>query len=243
MPDKFDDIMRSVADEADARVDYDAMREAILRKNEKNSKRLRARIIRYGSMAAALAILLGAGAMLLKGGGGANTAESAEMSALGEAYPEEAYSLGACADDTAEEAAVERETDTAASTTDESTGAMNDTDIESYESGSVGTTMATASAFEWTERGFALPEITFGESVETESDDARMMTSVSAASEEDFRAYIALLEEMYPSDVCCEAPSESDEWPKLYERICAGWCKVTLTLGENGSMTVEAEDN
>ena len=71
MADKFDALMKTVADEADAKVDYVAMREAILQKAAAE-RRKRARFVRYGAMAATLVILAGAGTLFLHAKGGFN---------------------------------------------------------------------------------------------------------------------------------------------------------------------------
>ena len=71
MADKFDALMKNVADEADAKVDYAAMREAILQKAAAE-RRKRARFVRYGAMAATLVILAGAGTLFLHAKGGFN---------------------------------------------------------------------------------------------------------------------------------------------------------------------------
>ncbi len=69
MADQFDLLMKSIADEADAKLDYSAMREAVLQKAAAQ-KRKRARTLRYGAMAASFVVLLGAGALFLTAQGG-----------------------------------------------------------------------------------------------------------------------------------------------------------------------------
>lgn len=69
MADEFDKLMKCIADEADAKVDYAAMREAVLQKAAAERHK-RMQIVRYGAMAATLVILAGAGTLFLRAKGG-----------------------------------------------------------------------------------------------------------------------------------------------------------------------------
>ncbi|GEM_PF-760942 len=88
MADEFDKLMKCIADEADAKVDYAAMREAVLQKAAAE-RRKRMQIVRYGAMAATLVILAGAGTLFLRAKGGlARSAENAAPQAP-ECVPED----------------------------------------------------------------------------------------------------------------------------------------------------------
>ena len=81
MADRFEELMKSIAEEADARVEYAAMREAVLQKAAA-ARRRQVRFVRYGAMAATLVILAGVGTLFLKQKGGMNaTARDAEQAA------------------------------------------------------------------------------------------------------------------------------------------------------------------
>lgn len=113
MADTLERMLKTVADEADKKVDYAAMREAILQKAAKEKQKKRS-MIRYGAMAAAAVILVGTGSMFLASGGmkSADLAapESAEMR-----YTESSLTSGSTAESCAEapEAAPMPESDTA----------------------------------------------------------------------------------------------------------------------------------
>ena len=82
MPDQFDKTLFAIADEADAQVDYDALRRRILEKRERQQKQERLRNLRiFGSLAACLMVLVGVGAFALHGGLGDKGA-SADMVSL-----------------------------------------------------------------------------------------------------------------------------------------------------------------
>ena len=79
MADRFEELMKSIAEEADAKVEYAAMREAVLQKAAV-ARRRQVRFVRYGAMAATLVILAGVGTLFLKQKGGMNaTARDAEQ--------------------------------------------------------------------------------------------------------------------------------------------------------------------
>lgn len=81
MADRFEELMKSIAEEADAKVEYAAMREAVLQKAAA-ARRRQVRFVRYGAMAATLVILAGVGTLFLKQKGGMNaTARDAEQAA------------------------------------------------------------------------------------------------------------------------------------------------------------------
>ena len=81
MADRFEELMKSIAEEADAKVEYAAMREAVLQKAAV-ARRRQVRFVRYGAMAATLVILAGVGTLFLKQKGGMNaTARDAEQAA------------------------------------------------------------------------------------------------------------------------------------------------------------------
>ena len=65
MADAFDALMKSIADEADAKVDYAAMHAAVLQKAAAMRRR-RAQFVRYGAMAATLVVLAGVGTLFLR---------------------------------------------------------------------------------------------------------------------------------------------------------------------------------
>lgn len=69
MADRFDELMKSIADQADARVDYAAMHDAILQKAAAEKRRKRTRILRYGAVAATFVVLVGVGSIFLHTGG------------------------------------------------------------------------------------------------------------------------------------------------------------------------------
>ena len=70
MADAFDALMKSIADEADAKVDYAAMHAAVLQKAAAMRRR-RAQFVRYGAMAATLVVLAGVGTLFLRARGDA----------------------------------------------------------------------------------------------------------------------------------------------------------------------------
>lgn len=79
MADRFEELMKSIAEEADAKVEYAAMREAVLQKAAV-ARRRQVRFVRYGAMAATLVILAGVGTLFLKQKGGMNaTARDTEQ--------------------------------------------------------------------------------------------------------------------------------------------------------------------
>ncbi len=68
MADTFEHVMKTLADEADKKVNYAAMREAILQKAAAEKRKKRS-LIRCGAMAATAVILLGTGGLFLASGG------------------------------------------------------------------------------------------------------------------------------------------------------------------------------
>ena len=84
MADRFEELMKSIAEEADAKVEYAAMREAVLQKAAV-ARRRQVRFVRYGAMAATLVILAGVGTLFLKQKGGMNATARDREQALPQA--------------------------------------------------------------------------------------------------------------------------------------------------------------
>ena len=84
MADRFEELMKSIAEEADAKVEYAAMREAVLQKAAA-ARRRQVRFVRYGAMAATLVILAGVGTLFLKQKGGMNATARDREQALPQA--------------------------------------------------------------------------------------------------------------------------------------------------------------
>ena len=82
MADAFDALMKSIADEADAYVDYAVMHAAVLQKAAAVRRR-RAQFVRYGAMAATLVVLAGVGTLFLQArGDAARSGENAAPQAV-----------------------------------------------------------------------------------------------------------------------------------------------------------------
>ena len=100
MADAFDALMKSIADEADAKVDYAVMHAAVLQKAAAVRRR-RAQFVRYGAMAATLVVLAGVGTLFLQArGDAARSGENAAPQAV-------EFSMGGQAADMAPEGAPE----------------------------------------------------------------------------------------------------------------------------------------
>ena len=257
MADKFDDIMTTIANEANASIDYSAMREAILKKSEAKKRKQSASVIRYGSIAAAVALMLGIGTFIARGGLGAKSAapQSQEMlmaesaavtegapAAMDEGAPREAPAAAPASGASPEDAANDT---VAGAANDAATYSGGESDISDGEMNSFGLNpelpvlCAGCEVFGWEEASFELPEITFGDGFEIESSDVGFLCTAKGCTEEDFAEYIAGLEDWYLTDDMPRA-AMAPGWPRVYTLLADGWCQLRLELTEDGTMTIAA---
>ena len=73
--DRFDEFMAKAAEEANAKVDYDTMYTAVLKKKAARKVKLRSNIIKYGSVAAVFIVGIGIGGTWLLSSGAQKSAE------------------------------------------------------------------------------------------------------------------------------------------------------------------------
>lgn len=254
--DKMDGILKNLADQADAGVDYAAMRAAIEKKRAQKRAQ-QARFIRYGSMAAAAAIVLGVGALYLaRGSGLGNMAKSASPAAY-DSYAttgDEQSALGALMESSSEEmiespsaapegqsledaapapqAAANDAGDSANREPSQENGGANGTDSASAATAPPLLCGGAAAGFGWQENGLSLPAIDFGTDTQVESDETRFLCTVTGCTQADFDGYVASLAELYPP----EGPQETSapgEAPRQGWDITAG-CSLTVEAKLDG---------
>jgi|GEM_PF-7120820 len=239
MAEKMDEILRAVADRANAGVDYAAMRSGTLKKAQAKELALRKNIIRYGSVAAAAVLLASFGIGALSGGFFGMSAKSeapdnAYFAVQDPAVPESEEQLFGSESATGGSAPTERANggddrgDAAAPSTPAATGAPA---VEPP--GCCG--LDSASLY-WAERALELPAVNFGKSSEVESDGEHYLLVVTGCTEEDFDAYVALIMEMYPD---AEAQDEAVQSCCLSNtlKIVGGQYRVIVTLSD-GEMRI-----
>ena len=203
--DKLDALLFGIADEADADVDYDAMLDTVYKKAAARKKRTA--FVKYGSMAAAAAIVLAVGGLWI----GMNGCKSNENMA---APQEPALMLSQGASDSGfdccDVAETELPTEAAPEASEEpalaampNAGNSNGYVTGGGEDNSQKST-ATADGLEestelcWTANGVILPEINFGTYYEITKDDADdFECSVYGCTEADAESYMADIAAMY----------------------------------------------
>lgn len=231
MAERFDELLRAVADRADAGVDYAAMHASILKKADAKKRALRANVLRYGSVAAALVLLLGAGLSIW-----------GRASLMGKsAAPQEREGILT-------------ESSRGTEDVDMYSGAQEDPANGAPESGMGGMPAATSDEgitpppgctlgscgdnyLIWNEGGLALPAVDFGKSAKVESDEAQFLCTVTGATEEDYEAYVTLTREMYPDSVRSDDATDSCKLYSVSAELQEGKYFLTVSLAD-GEMTI-----
>lgn len=197
--DALDKLLFSIADEADDGVDYEAMLDTVYKKAAARKKRNA--FVKYGSMAAAAAIVLAAGGLWFAMNGGA----SADNGSCTPQAPMMMYSQDSDARDmetvgSAESAlqASEEPAEAAMPNAGNSYGYAAGGEDNSQKS------MATADGLEestelcWAANGVILPEINFGTYYEVTKDDTDgFECSVYGCTEADAESYMADIAAIY----------------------------------------------
>ncbi len=200
--DALDKLLFSIADEADDGVDYAAMLDTVYKKATARKKR--SVFVKYGSMAAAAAIVLAAGGLWFAMNGGASADN-------GSATPQENMMMYSRDSDMADCCGMEAvgSTESTSQAVEEPAPAAMPNAGNSYgytaggEDNSQKST-ATADGLEestelcWTANGVILPEINFGTYYEVTKDDADgFECSVYGCTEADAESYMADIAAMY----------------------------------------------
>lgn len=202
--DKLDALLFGIADEADADVDYDAMLGAIYKKAAARKKRTA--FVKYGSMAAAAAIVLAVGGLWI----GMNGCKSNENAA---APQEPALMLSQGASDSGfdccDVAETELSTEAASEASEEpamaavpnacnSNGYVTGGGEDQQKSTTAAGSIAENAELSWTAGNIALPEISFGTHYEIlKNDTDGFECAVYGCTEADAESYMADIAAMY----------------------------------------------
>lgn len=245
MADKMDDILQHVADQANAQVDYEAMHASILKKARAGKLAARKKIVRYGSVAAAVLIVtvgLTVFGRSLRMGSAASEANDENECAFYAAENPQADTS------TADESTEERDMLGSALVPkaegeDACSGSGGGGDGDSINDAVTppGCSTANCDTLYWEEKGLELPAVDFGESSEVESDSEHFLCTVTNATADDYEAYIALVNEMYPdgADNRGEATNTSEEYD-IVVRLADDQYAVSISLSA-GVLTISAQ--
>lgn len=205
MADKLDEILKHVADQADAQVDYTAMHASVLKKAHAKKLAIRKNVIRYGSLAAAAVLLVTVGLSALGGGFIGMKTRSGEPEAFFAA--EQPQDSSADVEKSAGEemitgVAPNPESGSAAGYGEDTDAGWNDSVTPPPGCGITG-----CATLYWAEQELELPAVAFGENTSVESDEEHFLVTVFGATRADFDDYVARIAEMYPNDTITDSNS------------------------------------
>ncbi len=238
MADKLDKLLTAAAERADASVDYAAMHAAILKKAQMKKRALRTNIIRYGSVAAALVLLLGAGTLaLLNSGYGKmnNTGDFAflaEAPQMGEKSAEDARGEGAVLEAAPTDALT---SGSGAAPTGENEELLDPASLP-------GCCDEGADTLFWIERAVTLPGVPFGVDTSVESDDTSYLCVVADCLIEDFDYYVASVEEMYPDIAFTRDTEATCDMKNVFTGLIYDEFFLTVTFAE-GEVRIQLSIN
>ncbi|HWQ59243.1 MAG TPA: hypothetical protein VN540_09515 [Clostridia bacterium] len=228
MADRFDEIMKAAADRADADVNYAAMHASTLKKAQAKKLALRRNVLRYGSVAAAAVLLIGAGIAAFGGGLAGMRAKSGDQAYFAAEQP----------------AALE-------STKDSLGDAITNGVAPADGAGGAAATSApetisppvcglSGCALYWAEQELELPAVTFGESANVESDETHFLYTVTGCASEDFDAYVALVKDMYPGSAPADEERTACDVSSVSLELMDGQYLFTVSLAD-GVLTISVQ--
>lgn len=255
MSDSFDELMRAAANQADRGVDYDAMRASVLKKAEAERKRLRTNVIRYGSIAAAAAIVVVAGTVLISRGGLASP-RSAESPALDDTamYATGGYENGvesfAAEEPSTEESAAEESP--AVGSADSASGATApEAGLGSTQNGGDPTQVtpdlpelcgSSCTGLYWEEGEVELPGVYFGGEQNVVSDASGLTCTVAGCTEDEYNGYVGTVMDWYPADESTADETSAPGYPRVFTRLTTFGCQIRVEYAKDGTMTVSAKN-